>query len=44
MRNYKLLSRAVHEPEKFNEIMDERLRLKGLGDKKGQAPLKIVIE
>jgi hypothetical protein len=43
MRNYKLLSRAVHEPEKFNEIMDERLRLKGLGDKKGQAPLKIVI-
>ena len=43
MRNYNLLSRAVHEPEKFNQIMDERLRLKALGDKKGQAPLKIVI-
>ena len=38
-----LLTRASKRPKKFKEIFDERIRRKAAGDKKGQAPLKIVI-
>ena len=43
MINYNLLSRAVKEPQKFKDIVSERLELKRLGKKKEQAPLKVVI-
>ena len=44
MINHNRLSRAVKEPQKFMNIRDERLKLKREGNKKAQAPLKIVIE
>lgn len=43
MINHNRLSRAVKEPQKFINIRDERLKLKREGNKKAQAPLKIVI-
>ena len=37
------LSRAVEEPSKYSEILEKRLKLKREGNKKAQAPLKIVL-
>jgi len=38
-----LLTRASTRPKRFKWVFDERMRRKAAGDKKGQAPLKIVI-
>ena len=40
MKFYKLLSRAVHEPERFYRILDTSIRLKNEGKKKEREPYK----
>lgn len=40
MKNYKLLSRAVRDPEKFYTILDTSVRLKNEGKKKEREPYK----
>ena len=43
MIEWDMLSRNVQEPERFTEIKEKRLLLKKEGNKKAQAPLKIVL-
>lgn len=42
MKHYNLLSRAVHEPERFSTILDTSLRLKAEGKTKEREPYKLI--
>lgn len=42
MVEYDLLSRAVHEPKRFTNVLDTSLRLKAEGKKKEREPYKLI--